>query len=239
MILLRRNNLLNINYAINASILILQIFVAYSFYGEFLQSKFTLQKFVFMVTIEFLIAIIYYSFIAKKFISFGVSIYLILSANLVITYIDSVHPTIGLKPNLDKYIQVTGDVIPGITGVKHISTDIHGFRVTKEIDYKNNSAIRIFAIGGSTTEQIHLDNNETWTAVLERNLQNKTNKDLQVINAGVSGPRAEQHYATLLQVLKFKPNIVLFMVGINDWNKDIIAQVDGIGDISVNKFGES
>lgn len=217
-------------------VLALQFFVAYSFYGEFFQTKFTMQKFIFMALVQLALILIFYAFLSVRFITVAVTLYLLLSVNLILTFIDSIHPAIGLRPNLDKYIQVHGDVIVGVNGIKHISTDSHGFRVTRKIDYESNSAIRIFAIGGSTTEQIHLDDMETWTAILEKLLQGKTSKEIQVINAGVSGPRAEQHYATFLQVVKFKPSIVLFMTGINDWNKDIVAQVDGLGDLPVNRL---
>ncbi|HAT84854.1 GDSL-type esterase/lipase family protein [Cohaesibacter gelatinilyticus] len=130
---------------------------------------------------------------------------------------------ITLPPNLDTKIQIVGDVLPGFSGVESITTDSKGFRTTKKIDYSDKEPFRVFAIGGSTTEQLALDDHETWTSVLQELLEQKTGRDVEVINTGVSGLTSRQHYATLEEIKNYQPDMVLFMMGINDWNKDIKA----------------
>ena len=74
--------------------------------------------------------------------------------------------------------------IAGVAGIQRITTDTKGFRVTKNIDYESKSAFRIFAIGGSTTEQIFLDDKTTWTHLLQEKFSEHF--PVEVINTGVS-----------------------------------------------------
>ena len=45
--------------------------------------------------------------------------------------------------------------------------------------------------------------------------------NFEVINTGVSGLRANNHIATLKKILKYNPDMAIFLIGINDWNHDI------------------
>jgi lysophospholipase L1-like esterase len=126
-----------------------------------------------------------------------------------------------LPPNLKMNINVTGG-IPGITGKQTITTDNKGFRTTKEIDYSSQHGYRIFAIGGSTTEQIYLDDKRTWTHLLQGSFEKTSGANVEVVNTGVSGLRAQHHLATLRSVADMKPNLILFLIGINDWNHHVL-----------------
>jgi lysophospholipase L1-like esterase len=124
---------------------------------------------------------------------------------------------------LPKNYEITFDVkdgLPGIHGIQKITTDEKGFRVTKKIDYSANDRFRIFAIGGSTTEDIYLDDRNTWTHRLQELLATKFER-LEVINTGFSGLRGRHHLATLKNILAYHPDIVVFLMGINDWNHQI------------------
>lgn len=125
-----------------------------------------------------------------------------------------------LQPNTDMTIDVQGG-LPGISGKQHITTDEKGFRTTKPIDYEANDTLRIFAMGGSTTEDIYLDDRSTWTHRLQQVLTNKLNREVEVINTGLSGTRARNHLATMKNILQYNPDILIFMIGINDWNHHI------------------
>jgi hypothetical protein len=127
-----------------------------------------------------------------------------------------------LPPNLKMNINVTGG-IPGIVGKQTITTDYKGFRTTKEIDYSTQHGYRIFAIGGSTTEQIYLDDRRTWTHLLQESLEKTSGANVEVVNTGVSGLRAQHHLATLRSIADLKPNLVMFLIGINDWNHHILT----------------
>lgn len=125
-----------------------------------------------------------------------------------------------LFPNLNMVINVKGG-LPGIQGRQRITTDQKGFRVTKKVDYGSTKCFKIFAIGGSTTEQIALDNEKTWTHLLQEKLTPIINKEVFVINTGLSGLRAEHHLSTLKKIVGYHPDMVLFLFGINDWNQHI------------------
>ncbi len=129
-----------------------------------------------------------------------------------------------LPPNLGYSVNVIGNGIPGVVGVQRISTDAKGFRVIPPVDYEQKNGYRIFAIGGSTTEDIILDDAATWTHRLQEDLEEAMNSPVEVINTGVSGLRAIHHVATLRRILRYEPDMVLFMVGVNDWNRHIREQ---------------
>ena len=100
-----------------------------------------------------------------------------------------------LKPLMNETINVESG-LPGISGKHLITTDSKGFRTTKYIQYDKEDTFRVFAVGGSTTEQIYLDDQKTWTHLLQQNLSESLSSNVEVINTGVSGLRAEHHLAT-------------------------------------------
>lgn len=125
-----------------------------------------------------------------------------------------------LKPLTKEVINVESG-LPGIRGRQLITTDSKGFRTTKNIQYDNDDTFRIFAIGGSTTEQIYLDDEKTWTHLLQHALSESLSDNVEVINTGVSGLRAEHHLASLKYISQYHPDLVIFLVGINDWTRHI------------------
>ncbi len=86
--------------------------------------------------------------------------------------------------------------------------------------------LTIFTVGGSTTECFHLSDGQDWTSQLSDLLK----QDLQktwVNNAGLDGQSTFGH-AILLEdhLLKLKPNLLLFYVGINDVRRDDLNSFD-------------
>lgn len=129
---------------------------------------------------------------------------------------------IALEPNLVEVIDVQGDGMPGIAGVQHITTDAMGYRATEPIDYGHSApGLRVFTIGGSTTEEIHHDDRLTWSHLLGDRLEEILGEDVQVANTGVSGTRSPHHAATLAHVLPYHPDVAVFLVGVNDWNEHV------------------
>lgn len=125
-----------------------------------------------------------------------------------------------LKPFINETINVESG-LPGISGKQSVTTDSKGFRTTKNIQYDKGDTFRVFAVGGSTTEQIYLDDKKTWTHLLQQDLSDSLSSNVEVINTGVSGLRAEHHLATLKYISQYHPDLVIFLVGVNDWNKHI------------------
>lgn len=131
---------------------------------------------------------------------------------------------ITLEPHLNKSVNVPSNRLTGIDGKQHITTDAMGFRVTSNINYdhKPPGHFRIFAIGASSTEDIYVDDFKTWTHLLQEKLSTQLKPTItEVIDTGVSGLRAKHHLATFEHVISYKPDMVIFLFGINDWNYHI------------------
>ena len=129
------------------------------------------------------------------------------------------------KPNYEITKKYDGDFFKGMfSGTHFISVDEKGYRTNKKINYekKTKETVRIFSIGASTTEQGETDNKKTWSSLLATNLSKLSNKNVEVINAGMAGLRAKHHFITLKRIKKYEPNLVIFLLGINDWNYHII-----------------
>src|SRR5215471_5124856 len=124
------------------------------------------------------------------------------------------------RPNMVLTLNFRDGIGPGLPGPQVRTTDQKGFRVNPRIDYDHKSGMRIFAIGGSTTEQETLNDDATWTHRLQVALSERSGQPVEVINAGVRALRVKHHLATLKYILPYHPDMVLFLVGVNDWNFD-------------------
>jgi len=132
-----------------------------------------------------------------------------------------------LPANMDLVIDISSENIPGIEGPQRITTDGEGFRTGRRaIRYDDPAPYRIFAIGASTTEQAYLDDARTWTRLLEANLSGLLARPVEVINTGVAGLRMIHHLATQEHVEDLNPDLMLWLVGINDWNRQITQHFD-------------
>ena len=86
--------------------------------------------------------------------------------------------------------------------------------------FKDINKVDIVTVGGSTTEQRYLSVENTWTDILEKNI-NKNNKDnIDIVNAGISGQSSKGHIWNFNNWFKnikgFKPKYVIFYMGINE-----------------------
>lgn len=128
---------------------------------------------------------------------------------------------VTLPPQMRSTLDVRRADLPGVPpGIRHITTDERGFRVNPRVDYRAKGGLRIFAIGGSTTEDPLLDDRSTWSHLLQEGIA-KQGKSVAAINTGVSGLRAANHLATLRVVARLEPDLIIFLLGANDWNKHI------------------
>ena len=132
-------------------------------------------------------------------------------------------PVTTLQPNLRLHVRIAGGAAFGVDGIQTITTDSKGYRTNTPIDYarKDPDTVRIVAIGGSTTEDIYLDDAKTWTFLLAARLSKALDRPVEMINTGVSGLRGWHHLLTLQESEKFSPDIAVVMMGINDWNRHI------------------
>ena len=147
----------------------------------------------------------------------------VISAHLNTDDLKTLSPNMNIEHNITNGYQ-------GLEGINHLTTDAKGFRTTGEIDYHDDSTYRVFTIGGSTTEQILIDDKKNWSYLLKDEIQKRVNSPVEVINTGVSGLRVRHHLATLKYIEAFHPDLVIFLFGINDWNWHIMQEQvpDGI-----------
>jgi lysophospholipase L1-like esterase len=157
---------------------------------------------------------------------------LLVGQSLLSPYVRDKRPK-TLRPFLERTWDVRGGV-PGVTGIQRVTTDGKGFRVTKAVDYDRRSAYRIFAIGASTTEQVLIDDRSTWTHLLQQGLEEAV-PGVEVINAGLSGTRAKQSYATLFKILEYHPDMVIFDLGMNDALYEIVTHFDPLYPFSFDR----
>jgi len=90
-----------------------------------------------------------------------------------------------------------------------------------------DDAYRILAIGGSTTECLYLDDEETWPALLEQQL-NRGGGSYWVGNAG-HGDLATGHDLRFIRTdpLPAQCDCLLLMVGVNDMMRNLLRLDDG------------
>ena len=86
--------------------------------------------------------------------------------------------------------------------------------------------LTIITVGGSTTECTFLSDGKTWTDVLGKKLKQKFNR-LWINNAGFDGHSTFGHIILMENyIIKLKPNMVLFLVGANDQDRQDIGEQD-------------
>ncbi len=118
-----------------------------------------------------------------------------------------------------KVVQLQPDltVLPGVSPKVTFTVNQFGFRNTRMKNLRKlEGEFRVFAIGGSTTECLYLDDADAWPEVLYRTLSAEVPR-IDVINAGHSGDTTRDHIAQLAQhMVPFQPDVVLILAGIND-----------------------
>lgn len=117
-------------------------------------------------------------------------------------------------PYLQRVFEITPNVMPGLVGIKNYSINslgVRGDEIEKPYDHY------VIAIGGSTTECLSLDDNETWPYLIQKML-NEKGKHVWVGNAGKSGAKIQEHVEDLPQLIKQFPQVktVVILVGVNE-----------------------
>jgi len=122
------------------------------------------------------------------------------------------------QPNLKHTFYPDSTIFYGINGASDFTINSQGFRGT---EFKG-AEVKFLCLGGSTTECLYLDNNETWFHQLEDSLNTKFKTwKFQLGSIGKSGCTTHENY---IQLKYFVPQLgkvdgVILMVGINDLMK--------------------
>ena len=137
------------------------------------------------------------------------------------------YPTIGnlyIESQFDRNLALQFSTEDGLLGFENYkkSTNFtinnYGFRGDELIVPKPTNEYRIFAIGGSSTESLYIDDEDVWTQVLQDNLNRENDSTVvKVYNAGKSGDNIQDHLAMLShRIIHLQPDEVIVFCGIND-----------------------
>lgn len=101
------------------------------------------------------------------------------------------------------------------------TTNNMGFRGDSLISPKPADEFRIFLVGGSTTENLYMDDEFGFERQIQEKLQNEVyNKTVKVYNAGKSGDASPDHLAMLGErLVHLQPDLIVLFPGINDLNR--------------------
>ena len=112
-----------------------------------------------------------------------------------------------------------------------IETNFHYNLPNYVIDYQRDefgfrdreskfSDIDILTIGGSTTDERFIKDEDTWSKKLENRLSIYLNKQIDVVNAGIDGQSTNGHIWNFNnwfnQLDNFRPKYIIFYIGLNE-----------------------
>lgn len=116
--------------------------------------------------------------------------------------------------------------VPGISGRARFTVNSHGFRGDElPID---TSTLRLLVVGGSTSEEVYLDDSETWPNLVQSHLDPRPGgRRVWVVSAGRSGMNARDNAVQVAKLLTQAPrfDVVIVLAGINDLTV-ALAQAD-------------
>lgn len=127
------------------------------------------------------------------------------------------------EPN-QKWQFKTNEGLLGLEPKWTFSTNNMGYRGDSLILNKPKNEFRIFMIGGSTTECLHIDDTKSVDRILQKHLQAQSKEPLtyKVYNAGKSGDNSLDHIAMLAQrIMHLNPDLVIVFAGINDFRSTV------------------
>ncbi len=115
-------------------------------------------------------------------------------------------------------------ILPGVDGPSRFTTNSRGIR-GPELPARGD-AWRILCVGGSTTECLYLDDEETWPRLLAVRLESaRPDRTVWAGDVGVSGFTSEEH----LRFVEGSPGLVgemdclILLVGLNDFARAMIS----------------
>lgn len=126
------------------------------------------------------------------------------------------------QPNLYHVFKPDSSIFPGIAGNKSFTINSSGTRGDLFTDAGKNYV----CLGGSTTECLYLDDNETWARVA----QGELGEGYTISSLGKSGVTTREHYLHIKYTVKHLEHVkgVILMAGINDLMKHLSHQ--GVND---------
>lgn len=120
------------------------------------------------------------------------------------------------EPGLHEVFDLQPGLIQGVQGEAHFIVNSAGLR-GDEIPL-NPSVTSILAVGGSTTESLYIDQDDTWPEQLAALVEAQTGQPVWVGNAGKAGRQSEHHVLAIKHLAPQIPDldVVVILVGAND-----------------------
>lgn len=120
---------------------------------------------------------------------------------------------LNIPRNTERVFDVE-NLYPG-GGAINYTRDEHGFRGP----YDDVSSIDVLTLGGSTTNQLYVDDDKTWQSVMRRLFADHGNP-ISIVNAGVDGQSSRGHIAVFdrwfPQIEGLKARFIIVYAAIND-----------------------
>ena len=129
-------------------------------------------------------------------------------------------------PNLNEIFLPLPGIMPGVTGEARYYSNSEGIRGA---EFSAEDAYRILAIGGSTTENMYMDqDSESWPHLLQMQLNEISDSQIWVGNVGRKGHTTREHVMQVQYLLEqySEIDVVLLLVGINDMSL-VFEQAEG------------
>ncbi len=129
-------------------------------------------------------------------------------------------------PNIHNTFDPDPAYLPGIHGPSHFTTGPGGIRAPAPAA---QGQARVLCVGGSTTECVYLDDNETWATLLPNFLEPDLASRVWVGNVGISGFDTRDH----LQFVRESPLLagaeaLIVQCGINDLWRFLAQEVEAM-----------
>jgi lysophospholipase L1-like esterase len=109
--------------------------------------------------------------------------------------------------------------LPGMAGPSRFTMNNLGFRGDSIAVPKTAGELRVFLLGGSSTECFYLDDTVALDAVTQRELQRLVGigAAVRVYGAGMSGARSDDHLSLFVhRVAHLEPDVIVVFAGLND-----------------------
>ena len=129
-----------------------------------------------------------------------------------------------ILPAKQQYI-IKNDVTQKLPAIINHQKNSLGFR-GDELNSSNNK-VKIFAVGGSTTECYYLNDGKDWPNLLQSIINKELANKIWINNAGLDGHSTFGHKILVEDYLvSLKPDILIFYVGINDVGRSDLNEHD-------------
>lgn len=132
------------------------------------------------------------------------------------------HIPSALPPHL-KYRFTSNEQLPFIDSAMNFSTNNVGFRGDSLAIPKPDDELRIFIVGGSTAQCLHIDDSKSLNSIVQRSLSEKfPGRNVKVYTAARSGDGTSEHLAMLTQrIIQMQPDLIIVFAGFNDLRKSV------------------